>query len=206
MLYLVVTPTKVLLFSKEETMIKFIERNKEIISTLSIVALVSVFSNTANATPELDTKNNLSLEQAQTSDTTSKEVFLVSKEKMLESFANKTSLTDLELKKMLSLVGFKGQNLVEAWAVAKKESNGRPLAFNGNENTGDSSYGIFQINMIDSLGPDRRDKFELSSNAELFNPVLNAQIAHHMSNGGENWTAWKGMTPRTKSWMSKFPK
>jgi hypothetical protein len=206
MLYLVVTPTRVLLFSKEETMIKFIERNKEIISTLSIVALVSVFSNAANATPELSTKNNLSLEQAQTSDTTSKEVFLVSKEKMLESFANKTSLTDLELKKMLSLVGFKGQNLVEAWAVAKKESNGRPLAFNGNESTGDSSYGIFQINMIDSLGPDRRDKFELSANAELFNPVLNAQIAHHMSNGGENWIAWKGMTPRTKLWMSKFPK
>jgi hypothetical protein len=206
MLYLVLTPAKVLLFSKEETMIKFIERNKEIISTLSIVALVSVFSNAANATPELDTKNNLSLEQAQTADNASKEVFLVSKEEMLERYANKTSLTDLELKKMLSLVGFKGQNLVEAWAVAKKESNGRPLAFNGNANTGDSSYGIFQINMIDSLGPDRRDKFELSSNAELFNPVLNAQIAHHMSNGGENWTAWKGMTPRTKSWMAKFPK
>ena len=206
MLYLVVTPTRVLLFSKEETMIKFIERNKEIISTLSIVALVSVFSNAANATPELSTKNNLSLEQAQTSDTTSKEVFLVSKEKMLESFANKTSLTDLELKKMLSLVGFKGQNLIEAWAVAKKESNGRPLAFNGNVSTGDSSYGIFQINMIDSLGPDRRDKFELSANAELFNPVLNAQIAHHMTDGGENWAAWKGITPRTKFWMSKFPK
>jgi len=187
-------------------MIKFIERNKEIISTLSIVALVSVFSNAANATPELDTKNNLSLEQAQPADNTSKEVFLVSKEEMLERFVNKTSLTDLELKKMLSLVGFKGKNLVEAWAVAKKESNGRPLAFNGNESTGDSSYGIFQINMIDSLGPDRRDKFDLSSNAELFNPVLNAQIAHHMSNGGENWIAWKGMTPRTKFWMSKFPK
>ena len=118
-------------------MIKFIERNKEIISTLSIVVLVSVFSNAANATPELSKKNNLSLEQAQPAEITSKEVFLVSKEKMLESFANKTSLTDLELKKMLSLVGFKGQNLIEAWAVAKKESNGRPLAFNGNENTGD---------------------------------------------------------------------
>jgi len=187
-------------------MIKFIERNKEIISTLSTVLLISVFSNTANATPELDTKNNLSLEQAQSVETTSKEVFLVSKEKMLQRFENQTSLSDLDLKKMLSLIGFKGKNLVEAWSVAKKESNGRPLAFNGNENTGDSSYGIFQINMIDSLGPDRRDKFELSSNAELFNPVLNAQIAYHMSNGGENWTAWKGMTPRTKTWMSKFPK
>jgi hypothetical protein len=186
-------------------MIKFIERNKEIISTLSIVALVTVLSNGANADSGLDTKNNLSLEQAQTLEPASKEVFLVSKAKKLDSFENKVSLTDLELKQLLSLVGFKGKDLVVAWAVAKKESNGRPLAFNGNTSTGDSSYGIFQINMIDSLGPDRREKFELSSNAELFNPVINAQIAHHMSNGGENWTAWKGMTPRTKSWMSKFP-
>ena len=206
MLYLVVTPTKVLLFSKEETMIKFIERNKEIISTLSIVLVVTVFSNVANATPELDTKNNLSLEQAQTSETTSKEVFLVSKAKMLESFENKTSLTDIELKQLLSLVGFKGNDLVVAWAVAKKESNGRPLAFNGNHKTGDSSYGMFQINMIDTLGPDRRTKFDLESNAELFNPVKNAEIAYYMTNGGDDWSSWKGITPRTKYWMAKFPK
>ncbi len=195
-----------LLFSKEETMIKFIERNKEIISTLSIVALVSVFSNAANATPELNTKNNLSLEQAQTSETASKEVFLVSKAKKLESFENKVSLTDLELKELLSLVGFKGKDLVVAWAVAKKESNGRPLAFNGNHKTGDSSYGMFQINMIDNLGPDRRTKFDLESNAELFNPVKNAEIAYYMTKGGEDWSSWKGITPRTKSWMAKFPK
>ena len=206
MLYLVVTPTRVLLFSKEETMIKFIERNKEIISTLSIVLVVTVFSNVANATPELDTKNNLSLEQAQTSETASKEVFLVSKAKKLESFENKVSLTDLELKELLSLVGFKGKDLVVAWAVAKKESNGRPLAFNGNHKTGDSSYGMFQINMIDTLGPDRRTKFDLDSNAELFNPVKNAEIAYYMTNGGDDWSSWKGITPRTKYWMSKFPK
>jgi hypothetical protein len=187
-------------------MIKFIERNKEIISTLSIVALVSVFSNAANATIDLNTKNNLSLEQAQTSETASKEVFLVSKAKKLESFENKVSLTDLELKELLSLVGFKGKDLVVAWAVAKKESNGRPLAFNGNHKTGDSSYGMFQINMIDTLGPDRRTKFDLDSNAELFNPVKNAEIAYYMTNGGEDWSSWKGITPRTKFWMSKFPK
>jgi len=187
-------------------MIKFIERNKEIISTLSIVALVTVLSNTANANSDLDTKNNLSLEQAQTLETTSKEVFLVSKVKKLESFENKTSLTDLELKELLSLVGFKGKDLVVAWAVAKKESNGRPLAFNGNHKTGDSSYGMFQINMIDNLGPDRRTKFDLESNAELFNPVKNAEIAYYMTNGGEDWSSWKGITPRTKTWMAKFPK
>ncbi len=205
MLYLVVTPTRVLLFSKEETMIKFIERNKEIISTLSIVALVSVMSN-ASASSDLDTKNNLSLEQAQTSEPASKEVFLVSKTKKLESFENKVSLTDLELKELLSLVGFKGKDLVVAWAVAKKESNGRPLAFNGNHKTGDSSYGMFQINMIDGLGPDRRDKFDINSNAELFNPVKNAEIAYYMTNGGDDWSSWKGITPRTKFWMAKFPK
>jgi hypothetical protein len=187
-------------------MIKFIERNKEIISTLSIVALISVFSNAANAAPEISTKNNLSLKQAQTVEIASKEVFLVSKAKKLESFENKVSLTDLELKELLSLVGFKGKDLVVAWAVAKKESNGRPLAFNGNHKTGDSSYGMFQINMIDSLGPDRRTKFDLDSNADLFNPVKNAEIAYYMSNGGDDWSSWKGITPRTKTWMAKFPK
>ena len=186
-------------------MIKFIERNKEIISTLSIVALIAVTSN-ASASSDLDTKNNLSIEQAQSLETTSKEVFLVSKAKKLESFENKVSLTDLELKELLSLVGFKGQDLVVAWAVAKKESNGRPLAFNGNHKTGDSSYGMFQINMIDNLGPDRRTKFDLESNSELFNPVKNAEIAYYMTSGGEDWSSWKGITPKTKYWMTKFPK
>lgn len=186
-------------------MIKFIERNKEIISTLSIVALIAVTSN-ASASSDLDTKNNLSLEQAQTLETASKEVFLVSKAKKLESFENKVSLTDLELKELLSLVGFKGRDLVVAWAVAKKESNGRPLAFNGNHKTGDSSYGMFQINMIDDLGPDRRDKFDINSNAELFNPVKNAEIVFYMTNGGQDWSSWKGITPKTREWMAKFPK
>jgi hypothetical protein len=184
-------------------MIKFIERNKEIISILSISMLVAVFTNTANASTK---ENNLSPEQAQVSTNTSQEVFLVSKAKKLESFENKTSLTDLELKELLSLVGFKGKDLVVAWAVAKKESNGRPLAYNGNHRTGDSSFGMFQINMIDALGPDRRTKFDLESNAELFNPVKNAEIAYYMTNGGEDWSSWKGITPRTKSWMAKFPK
>jgi len=186
-------------------MIKFIARNKEIISTLSIVALIAVTSN-ASASSDLDTKNNLSLKQAQTVEPASKEVFLVSKAKKLESFENKVSLTDLELKELLSLVGFKGQDLVVAWAVAKKESNGRPLAFNGNHKTGDSSYGMFQINMIDNLGPDRRTKFDLESNSELFNPVKNAEIAYYMTSGGDDWSSWKGITPKTKYWMTKFPK
>ena len=183
-------------------MMKFIQDKKVIISILSTVAIFGVSSNIANAA----TKNALSPEQAKISENTSKEVFLVSKAKRLESFENKTYLTDIELKELLSLVGFKGNDLVVAWAIAKKESNGRPLAFNGNHKTGDSSYGMFQINMIDSLGPDRRDKFDLNSNAELFNPVKNAEIAYYMTNGGDDWSSWKGITPKTRMWMAKFPK
>jgi hypothetical protein len=123
----------------------------------------------------------------------------------LKKYENVHTLTDTELKELLQSVGFEGEPLRTAWAIVKRESNGRPLAFNGNVKTGDNSYGLFQINMIGQLGPDRREKFGLKSNAELFNPVKNAQIAYYMSNKGTNWIAWKGMTPKTKFWMSKFP-
>ena len=140
----------------------------------------------------------------------------VKKTKPLSYFENKTSLTDIELVWLLEAVGFEGQDLKEAWAIAKKESNGRPLAFNGNTLTGDNSYGIFQINMINTLGEDRREKFDLSHNADLFNPVVNAQIAMHMSNSGSDWTSWHiGKDAYTstsgshyakfKQWLSKFP-
>ena len=136
--------------------------------------------------------------------------------KPLSYFENKTKLSDMELVWLLEAVGFEGQDLKEAWAIAKKESNGRPLAFNGNTLTGDNSYGIFQINMINTLGDDRREKFDLDHNADLFNPVVNAQIAFHMSSGGEVWRAWHiGKDPYTstsgshyakfKEWLSKFP-
>jgi hypothetical protein len=127
------------------------------------------------------------------------------KEATLKKYHNADVLTDKELVELLHAVGFSGQDLKEAWAVAKKETNGRPLAHNGNRKTGDNSYGLFQINMIDELGIARREQFGLESNAELLNPVVNAQIAYHMSNGGKDWSAWKGMTPRTKEWLAKFP-
>jgi hypothetical protein len=115
-------------------------------------------------------------------------------------------LTDQQLVELLSAVGFTGQDLKEAWAIAKKESNGRPLAHNGNIKTGDNSYGMFQVNMLGELGVDRREQFGLKSNSDLLNPVVNAQIAYHMSNGGENWKAWKGTnSDKVKEWMSKFP-
>jgi hypothetical protein len=173
------------------------------IGILALVGVIAPFSNSANAS---STENNLLIKQSVESPASDKEAFVISKANKLAKFENKAHLTDKELKQLLSLVGFKGQDLVVAWAIAKKESNGRPLAYNGNHKTGDSSYGMFQINMIDNLGPDRRDKFDLDTNAELFNPVKNAEIAYYMSNGGNDWSSWKGITPKTRAWMKKFPK
>ena len=157
--------------------------------------------NVANASE----RNNLSTKAVTSVDSASQEALSVSKEEKLKKFENKGFLTDGELKELLYLVGFRGKDLKEAWAVAKKESNGQPIKFNGNANTGDSSYGMFQINMIGELGPDRRDKFNLDSNAELLNPVTNAQIAFHMSDGGKDWSSWHGITQKTRLWMSRFP-
>lgn len=173
------------------------------LGVMLLVVSSVVFANNANAT----TKNNL-LKQStlQKSVTAHKAVFFVSRAQMLKRYENKPTFSDRDLALMLKAVGFKGQDLKEAWAIAKKESNGQPIRFNGNTKTGDSSYGLFQINMISDLGPERRDKFNLKANSDLLNPVTNAKIAYHMSKGGQNWSAWKGITAKTKMWMKKFPR
>jgi len=132
------------------------------------------------------------------------------KQEVLDSFSKEIykhseMLTDEKLKLLLETVGFEGVGLKKAWSIAKRESNGRPLAYNGNKNTGDSSYGLFQINMIGDLGPTRLEKFNLQSNKELFDPVTNAEITYYMTDGGTDWSAWKGMTPRAKEWLMQFP-
>ena len=132
------------------------------------------------------------------------------KKQTLEKFSNtvykpSVALTDRELVQLLSYVGFEGNALKMAWAVAKKESHGRPMAYNGNRKTGDSSYGIFQINMLGDLGIARKEKFDLRSNILLFDPVINAEITYYMTKGGTNWSAWKGLTPRAKEFYTKFP-
>lgn len=182
-------------------------RDKKIwIGILALVGIIAPFGNAANA---LTVENNLSSKQSLTLSADHKSAFLVSKTRkmaVLAKYTNAVKLSDYDLIKMLKAVGFTGKGLRTAWAVAKTESNGRPFAFNGNSKTGDSSYGIFQINMIGNLGPDRRVKFNLSSNAELFSPVKNAQIAFHMTNGGKNWSAWKNAKPaKYQRWMKKFP-
>jgi len=171
------------------------------LGVLTLVICSTVFSATASAT----NKNNLLIKESVKS-ATQEVAFLVSKDKILEKYENAHKLTDNQLVDLLKAIGFKGDKLRTACAIAKAESNGRPFAFNGNSETGDSSYGVFQINMIGELGPNRREKFNLESNVELFNPVINSKIAFHMTKGGKDWSSWSSVNgTRYQEWYNKYP-
>lgn len=125
---------------------------------------------------------------------------------ILKRYENTAKFQPKELVQMLQAVGFEGQALKNAWAVAMKESHGNALSYNGNVHTGDHSYGLFQINMIGSMGADRRAKLGLAYNAQLLNPVVNAKAAYYMSGHGKNWSAWKGTRQKVvQDWLAKYP-
>jgi hypothetical protein len=73
--------------------------------------------------------------------------------------------------------GFAGNRQIIAVAVALAESNGDFDAHNYNLATGDDSWGLWQINMLGRMGPDRRKKLGIKSNEELRNPSVNARGA-----------------------------
>ena len=143
------------------------------------------------------------------------ELLTITGQDPLEKFKGAKKLAQDELVDVLRAVGFQGQGLKLAWAVAMRESNGRPIAHNDNVNTGDNSYGVFQINMFGNLGPDRREKFGLASNKDLFDPITNAKIAFHMTKGGVDWGSWglgpnaydgTAAEPSITKWLPQFPK
>ena len=133
----------------------------------------------------------------------------------LDKYREMTEFSPKDLADMLELVGFKGKSLKTAWAVVMRESRGHSLSHNKTSSTGDNSYGLFQINMLGSLGEDRREKFGIKSNAELLDPVTNAQAAFYMTSRGEDFGSW-GLGPNAYDgsssesavtvWFSKFPK
>ncbi len=90
----------------------------------------------------------------------------------------------------LQAAGLSGEKLRTAWAVGMAESGGNPRAHNGNRNTGDNSYGLYQINMIDRLGPARLRQYNLRSNEDLFDPATNIRVMMQMSGNCTNWQPW----------------
>ena len=89
--------------------------------------------------------------------------------------------------------GFQGEDLIRMTAVAMAESSGNVQAFNNNARTGDLSYGAFQVNMRDNLGPARRRQYGLDNNEALFDLGTNARVAKAIfdSQGINAWGAFR---------------
>ena len=101
------------------------------------------------------------------------------------------------LKYLLYEAGFRGESLEIAFAIVLAESGAKASAHNDDESTGDDSYGIFQINMLGAMGPERRKLYGLKSNKDLFHPPTNARVAFELSERGTNWQPWSTYTNGT---------
>jgi hypothetical protein len=133
----------------------------------------------------------------------------------LDKYREMTKFSPTDLADMLKLVGFKGNSLKTAWAVVMRESRGNSNSHNKTSSTGDNSYGLFQINMIGNLGEIRKEKFGIKSNAELLDPVTNAQAAFYMTNRGKDFGSWglgsnaydgTSSESAVTDWFDDFPK
>lgn len=76
-------------------------------------------------------------------------------------------------------------------AIAMAESSGNSSAHN--KVPPDNSYGLWQINMIGALGPERRAQLGLSRNEQLFDPATNARAAKVIfdSQGLGAWSVYR---------------
>jgi hypothetical protein len=90
--------------------------------------------------------------------------------------------------------GFRDQTLVTMVAIARAESGWDPRAHN--PTPPDNSFGLWQINMIGNLGPERRKLFGIDSNDELFDPATNARAAKiiHKQQGFDAWSVFRHNT------------
>ena len=97
------------------------------------------------------------------------------------------------ISKGLRRVGFSEELIPLMTAIALAESSGFPSAHNRNQSTGDDSYGLFQINMIDDIGAERRQLLKLNSNKDLFNAKKNFEAAKLIfdQQGLKAWGAYR---------------
>jgi Lysozyme like domain/Excreted virulence factor EspC, type VII ESX diderm len=103
-----------------------------------------------------------------------------------------TTLSPRQIAEYAHDAGFRGKDLATAVAIALAESGGRTKAHN--DLPPDDSYGLWQINMLGALGPERRRQFDLDANRDLFDPETNAEAAFEISGRGESFRPWTTFT------------
>ena len=99
-----------------------------------------------------------------------------------------------ELEAMARQAGFDSSISPVMAAISLAESGGNPRAHN--PTYPDNSYGLFQINMLDTpdypMGANRRARYGLRSNEELFDPMTNLKAAKDIydSQGLNAWSVY----------------
>jgi murein DD-endopeptidase MepM/ murein hydrolase activator NlpD len=103
--------------------------------------------------------------------------------------------------------GFTPDEAVIMAAIAKAESGGKSGELNNNPKTGDLSYGLWQINMIGSLGPARLKEFGISRYEDLFDPATNAKAAYkvYKSSGYGSWSVYRPVGRRPPKYLQFLP-
>ncbi|WP_413439859.1 transglycosylase SLT domain-containing protein [Synechococcus sp. MIT S1220] len=93
----------------------------------------------------------------------------------------------------LQSAGFSDDLIPVMTAITFAESGGNPRAHNHNVSTGDNSYGLLQINMINDIGRERREHFSLTSNRDLFDPSVNFKVAKQIydQQGLDAWGSYR---------------
>jgi hypothetical protein len=91
--------------------------------------------------------------------------------------------------------GFSPGESVTATAIALAESGGRPRAHN--PHPPDDSYCLMQVNMLGPLGPERRARYHLRRNTDLYDPATCMRVAYGISAGGSTWRPWTTYTRGT---------
>jgi hypothetical protein len=109
------------------------------------------------------------------------------------------TLTRNQIAGHAATAGFTGEDLQIAVAVALAESGGDTHAHNSTPP--DNSYGLMQINMLGAMGPDRRKRFKLSKNEDLFDPATNMRVAYGIWKE-QGWQ--RGWTTYSRGTYKKF--
>jgi hypothetical protein len=89
--------------------------------------------------------------------------------------------------------GLTPEKAITMAAVALGESAGQPWRQNNNRSTGDNSYGLWQINMIDALGPERARALGLKDYNQLKDPNTNAKAMKYILDrqGLNAWSVYR---------------
>ena len=101
-------------------------------------------------------------------------------------------ISKAQLASKLRAAGFPEQDIPTMIGIAGGESSFNPGVRNPDASTGDNSYGLFQINMLGGMGPERRAQFGLKSNDELYDIDTNIRAAKSIydSQGLGAWGAY----------------